>query len=228
MKEGLLAALIQGLGLAVMSYGYQALQSLPIDNFVRDQHGGHFQYLTIQGLALAWMTMLAGLINTICPATRSLHFIKRCLALIALPLSIVISILYWSLLLFMPGLILQSFHEEPPASPTMSDPFRVPFYLDLALHACPASFLLLDFFLFEKKYNKRDVSIASPAATIFFSLWYGIWVEYCGNRNEGDPTPILVPYPFLTDNAFGIRVAIYTAASVLALLSFRLINFFHG
>ena len=128
-----------------------------------------------------------------------LHFIKRCLALIALPvrskilfcsksdirqqLSIVISILYWSLLLFMPGLILQSFHEEPPASPTMSDPFRVPFYLDLALHACPASFLLLDFFLFEKKYNKRDVSIASPAATIFFSLWYGIWVEYCGNRN---------------------------------------------
>lgn len=36
-----------------------------------------------------------------------------------------------------------------------------------------------------------------------------------------------VPYPFLTENPFEIRVGIYGGASILALLSFWLLNALH-
>lgn len=39
---------------------------------------------------------------------------------------------------------------------------------------------------------------------------------------------IVVPYPFLTENTFPIRVGIYAGASVVAYASFRLLNELHG
>lgn len=33
----------------VMGFGYYSLQTLPIDRLIRDQYGGHLQFLTIQG-----------------------------------------------------------------------------------------------------------------------------------------------------------------------------------
>ncbi|KAF8902026.1 FAR-17a/AIG1-like protein [Gymnopilus junonius] len=221
--QALPAVAIRTVALVIMSYGYRGLKSLAIDKVVREQYGGHFQYLTIQGLALVWLTLLTSLIGTIFPSFRSLRSIKRHLATVALPLSIIISVIYWSLLLFMPQFILQSFHEEPPLSSTSSlDLFRIPLSLDLALHACPASFLLLDFFLFEKKYSKRYVNVAGPLSIVCFSIWYGLWVEYCGKKND------TFPYPFLTENILSVRIAIYGGATFLALLSFRFINHIHG
>lgn len=117
-------------------------------------------------------------LDTLSLCQISLHHVSQ-------QLSIVISVIYWSLLLFMPQFILQSFHEEPPLSSTPSpDLFGIPLSLDLALHACPALFLLLDFFLFEKKYSKKDVSVSGPTAIVCFSIWYSLWVEYCGKKNS--------------------------------------------
>lgn len=60
---------------------------------------------------------------------------------------------------------------------------RIPLSVDLAMHAVPAITLTLDFFLFEKRYTRYQVTHIAPLAAILFGLWYVSWVEYCASYN---------------------------------------------
>ena len=60
---------------------------------------------------------------------------------------------------------------------------RLPLWIDLALHAIPALSILADFFLFELKYQSKDVQVGAPITAAAFALWYGFWVEHCGKIN---------------------------------------------
>lgn len=181
-----------------------------LEDWIRSQYGGHFQNLTIQGLILAWLTMLTGLIIEMFPSSSTLRALKRHLFLIAMPLAVVISLIYWTLILLLPSLIVQS------------DDLRLPLSIDLALHASPASALLVDFFIFDTKYEEREFKYRVPFAATVFAAWYGLWVEHCAENNNG-----IFPYPFLTENPLEIRVVIYVVAALVAIMSFRLINSFH-
>lgn len=44
------AVLLHGSAAAIMAYGYNSLHNLPINGWIETQKGGHFQFLTIQGL----------------------------------------------------------------------------------------------------------------------------------------------------------------------------------
>lgn len=55
--------------------------------------------------------------------------------------------------------------------------------MDLALHAAPAISLLLDFFLFEKKYSKNQASYGGFVVASLAGTGYGWWVEYCAKHN---------------------------------------------
>ena len=100
-----------------------------------------------------------------------------------------ISTIYWGLLLLFPTLILrpQDASELNPAvsSEASDDLLRVPLYLDLALHAVPGSVLLLDFFLFERKYPKTYARYGGAAVAVIAGGWYSWWVEYCASYNKG-------------------------------------------
>ncbi|KIJ16788.1 hypothetical protein PAXINDRAFT_74533, partial [Paxillus involutus ATCC 200175] len=146
---------------------------------------------------------------------------KRALLMIALPLAFVISTIYWSLVLFFPTLILRP--ELPKASePTSSSAapklMIIPFKTDLALHATPLLTLLFDFFVFERKFTKAQISKGAPAVVLVYGIWYASLVEYCATFNGA------FPYPFLTHSPFKIRVAIYTAVAGLALGCLRVLN----
>ncbi|KAG5646688.1 hypothetical protein DXG03_002678 [Asterophora parasitica] len=54
---------------SVMAFGFLSLSSLGIHEWIQTQHGGHFQFLTIQGLAIAWLTMVAGLLSNLFPSS---------------------------------------------------------------------------------------------------------------------------------------------------------------
>ncbi|KAF9001870.1 FAR-17a/AIG1-like protein [Cyathus striatus] len=210
---------------AIMLYGYNSLEKLvQLDTLVRSQYGGHSQFLTIQGLALAFLTMLFGLLVDIGPSLRSFKVIKRLILVIALPLAVVISSIYWFLILLAPQLILQQnrLETEPSSSYTNPPIFRIPLSIDLALHACPGIALVLDFILLEKKYDGSLAKFGAPFIIGSFATWYGWWVERCAKYNNGT-----FPYPFLTENPWHIRLYIYIGASVLALCSFRALNAFH-
>jgi len=118
-----------------------------------------------------------------------------------------------------------------------SVPLILPLGVDLALHAAPAVALVLDFFLFERKYTRYQATRVAPLTAIVFGLWYVSWVEYCASHN-GRCTPSVlmpglpplitdaVPYPFL-EYPFYIRALVYIGAVVQAVLSFRFLNLLH-
>ncbi|KAG1891274.1 FAR-17a/AIG1-like protein [Suillus subluteus] len=227
------ALFLHGVAVGVMTYGFMSLRTLPMDGWIRAQKGGHFQFLTIQGLAVAWFTMVLSpwlsplVFMTHSPALRAA---KRASLMIALPVTLfasptfVISAVYWSLLLFFPSLILQRQLpglSEPSSSSTLPELARIPLNIDFSLHLAPVVTLLADFFFFEKKYTKKQVQIGSPLVVLACGTWYTCWVEYCASYNH------TFPYPFLTENPFNIRVGIYTFVSFLAWSCFRLMNALH-
>lgn len=159
--------------------------------------------------------------------------------MIAMPLAVVISSIYWSLILFAPSLIL--IQDPRSAEPSSAAPaiFRIPLEVDLALHAVPGISLFLDFFLFEKRYSKKQALYGGSAVAIMSTVWYASWVEYFAKFNgtckssssvpNAHLTHILsneVPYPFLND-VLEVRASIYGGATLIALVSFWLLNAVH-
>ncbi|TFY79997.1 hypothetical protein EWM64_g4020 [Hericium alpestre] len=156
------AALLHASAAATMVYGYNAMSGTPLDDYIMNQRCGHTQFLTIQALAMAVVTMLLALANDVFPSLKVFRQAKRTLAMISLPLEVVVSIIYWGLILFAPGLILQSF---PTASGAAAPPFHLRTDVDLALHALPSLALTLDFVLFERKYSPAE-RIPYPFLTV--------------------------------------------------------------
>ena len=98
----------------------------------------------------------------------------------------VISSIYWTLLLFFPTLILRASESgklSATSSQQMPQLLRIPLSLDLALHAAPGTALLLDFFLFEAKYPKRQARYGGAVVAAIAGVWYAAWVEYCASYN---------------------------------------------
>jgi len=75
--------------------------------------------------------------------------------------------------------------SEPTASPDAFAAFRLPLMVDLSLHAVPAVAMLLDFFLYETKYSKKEMQFGVPIALFSYAAVYGFWVEHCAKHNEG-------------------------------------------
>ncbi|KAF9023872.1 hypothetical protein BDZ89DRAFT_1069534 [Hymenopellis radicata] len=206
-----------------MVWGFQALQSLPITALLETQYGGHFQFLTIQALFVSIFAMAVAALVDVFPSVSGLRTTKRALLMVAMPLESVVASVYWPLMMFLPYAILQAEaaeNSEPTFSTEMIKLARIPLPIDLALHAVPAASLLLDFILSEKKYSKSAESYAMPLVGAC-ALLYSSWAEYCASINGH------FPYPFLTDNPFGIRVVIYAGASGIAYWSFHLVNHLH-
>ncbi|KAH9945955.1 FAR-17a/AIG1-like protein [Epithele typhae] len=206
--------------LAAMGYGYSSLPhtiaGVPID----EMKGGHFQFLTIQGLAIAWLTMLTSMACDLIPSSTLLRNAKRAFLMGALPLAIVISVIYWTLLIFLPTLILL---EDPEPSSVAGEPEsqRLPLHVDLCLHAIPAISLIVDFYLLEKKYSKSISRYGALSLASVLGTWYACWVEHCAAYNG------FFPYPFLTYNPPNVRAMIYAGATAFAAGAFMLLNALH-
>ncbi|KIP08177.1 hypothetical protein PHLGIDRAFT_127207 [Phlebiopsis gigantea 11061_1 CR5-6] len=217
------AVLLHSIAAAIMTYAWFELETLPNDSFISKQKGGHFQFLTIQGLVIAWLTMVLSLLADIAPSIQFICSLKRAVFMISMPIAAAIATIYWGLLLFMPKLILRVPEAgEWGSSSEAPDFIRIPLALDLSLHAVPGTALILDFFLFEKKYPKSQAQRGGAIVAIAASLWYSCWVEYCASYNG------VFPYPFLTFNPLSIRAAIYGGTTVFAYTVFQLLNKIHS
>ncbi|RPD66307.1 hypothetical protein L226DRAFT_195280 [Lentinus tigrinus ALCF2SS1-7] len=240
MSVKLVPFLLHTTAAAVMTYGYIHLPDVVANMPMANMKGGHFQFLTIQGLCIAWIAMILSICCDLVPSSSEclcyranspipivlpgiLKSAKRACLMSALPLAIVISVVYWTLLLLLPHLILMADPNasEPTSSSTMPEPQRLPLSTDLALHAAPAIALIIDFYLLERKYPKTVSRYGSFVFAAVVGTWYACWVEYCASYNG------FFPYPFLTQNPFNARVAIYVGASTFAALAFMALNALH-
>ncbi|KAI0065495.1 hypothetical protein BV25DRAFT_1821916 [Artomyces pyxidatus] len=218
------AALLHTFSVVVMAWGYRSMTGSAFDAWIQTQKGGQSQFLTIQGLALAWTTALISLTLDAFPGSLLLRKLKRTLSMIAMPLEFLISLIYWSLLLLMPNLIVPVSLEPGAASSSSAapEPFRLDLSIDLALHAVPAVVLLADFVLFEQRYTRRETTLNAPVLTGAMAVWYASWVEYCASNNGS------FPYPFLTYSPLAVRLMIYGGSSVLAVGMLWVVNALHS
>ncbi|KAI0748291.1 FAR-17a/AIG1-like protein [Daedaleopsis nitida] len=207
----------------VMTYGYLNLPDMVANIPMANMRGGHFQFLTIQGLAVAWLTMAMSIACDLAPSSKLLKSMKRAFLMSALPLAIVISVIYWTLLLAFPHLILPEDPNatEPTSAKSVSEPQRLPLQTDLALHAAPAVTLFVDFYFLQRKYSKNTSRYGSLLLAAIVGTWYACWVEYCASYNG------MFPYPFLTHSPFHVRVVIYIGASSFAAVAFMVLNVLH-
>ncbi|KAF9521183.1 hypothetical protein BS47DRAFT_18165 [Hydnum rufescens UP504] len=201
--------------LTCMAYGYLSLPSLPNDKRIRQQTGGHWQFLTLQGLAVAFITVFLSLLVDLFPGANLVISVKRTVLMGSLALSSVVSTIYWSLIALAPNLILRPIDTDPTQQvPRLG---YLPLDVDLALHAAPAVALLLEFFLLERKYSAFDVTRVAPFLLFTYSTSYCIWIEYTSTMNK------TFPYPFLNTSLLN-RLAIYISATLFAYISFRILN----
>ncbi|KAG9318810.1 FAR-17a/AIG1-like protein [Chiua virens] len=211
----LLAFVLHATAAGIMTWGLSRLRDL--GDWMVAQKGGYFLFLTNQGLVIAWLYMVVSLFCDIFPSVvATVRHVKKALLMISMPLEFVISTIYWSLLIFLPHLIL-------PAERAVEGGFRrLDIKTDLALHAAPLLSLLIDFFAFESKFSKTSVRKVAPLIVVAFSIWYASFVEYCATFNGN------FPYPFLMHSPFFVRVLIYASAAGIALGCFRALNTLHA
>ncbi|WVQ77961.1 hypothetical protein IAT38_000042 [Cryptococcus sp. DSM 104549] len=211
---------------SIMAYGFTGLLGENMGEFVRPQYGGFLQYLTILGLLASGITMLLSGASDMLPNLSAIKLLKRVFLLISLPVELVISSIYWGIILTVPHLMLPPAPDlasapEPSSHGAEPDLFRIPLWMDLSMHALPAVSLLFDFFLLERKYPKPFSTYGAFALAAVFGSVYGVWVEHCAGINGA------FPYPFLTIMPLEGRVATYAGATFGAWLVFRGLNGLH-
>lgn len=98
----------------------------PLDNPepINDSYSWHLQYLTNIGLAVSILTFIFGLLSDLTPSP-ALFALKNVLGVVASPLSLLISLLYWTLRHIDPKLVIPGWNPSPPVT------------VDLGFHHCP-------------------------------------------------------------------------------------------
>ncbi|ORY09297.1 FAR-17a/AIG1-like protein [Clohesyomyces aquaticus] len=166
-------------GLLIFYSDFKYLRDHP--NFINDSYGWHLQYLTIIGLALSTLCFLSGLASDI-TSSPTLFLLKNYLSLLAAPLEILISLLYWTLLSISPSLVI----------PTTLPP--LPLLNDLSFHLLPSLLLTLDTLLLSPPWPTAPMNPAAPVITLVtssvLSFAYWIWIEVCYAHNGFYPYPI--------------------------------------
>ncbi|EFX05504.1 integral membrane protein [Grosmannia clavigera kw1407] len=173
--------------------------------------GGDFQYLTILGLALSFLTFMVAYAADI-SLLPEVFATKNKLAVCVAPLEVLISILYWGLRAYDKNLVF------PPDLEV-----ELPLLADIGFHAAPAAFLALDLLLFSPPWtiSPRDALELS----LVLALTYWSWVEICFSYNHFYPYPIfeLLNKPQRM-GLFGFSALLMTGSTVMLKALYRWLN----
>ncbi|KAF2108991.1 FAR-17a/AIG1-like protein-domain-containing protein [Lophiotrema nucula] len=151
-----------------------------------DSYGWHFQYLTIVGLTISTLCFTCGLSADMASSSttfgRTLFTCKNYLALVAAPIEILISILYWGLRAIDTSLVI------PPDLPML------PLWADIGFHLAPALFLAADVLLCSPPWPTaplpKNASVVTLSLSTSFAFAYWYWIELCYAHNGFYPYPI--------------------------------------
>ncbi|WBW72143.1 endomembrane system protein, FAR-17a/AIG1-like protein family protein, AIG1 and ADTRP-like protein [Schizosaccharomyces osmophilus] len=177
------------------------------DLAIRNSYGSHFQHLTILSLAITLLTMLVSLLADITD-WKVFHNIKPVLLYIVCPLESIVTVLYWSIVMYDRSLLIPK-----------TRPIQLPLDFDLSVHLMPTVFCLLDYLFFSPPFSLSfKVSTLLYLAVAFSYMW---WVEKCYEVNKFYAYPILA---ILEPVQKGI---LYGTACVLSLLSYIVLKTVH-
>lgn len=129
--------------------------------------GWYFQLLTVVGLALSLVTFSLGLVADLVPA-NTLSKAKDAVAVLATPLEVLIAVLYWSIRMHNPSLLMP---ED-----LVIDPLP-----DLGFHLVPAVLLALDLVLWSPRATITTRNMMSLSTVLAVVYW--CWIEFCFYKN---------------------------------------------
>ncbi|RMZ74025.1 far-17a aig1 [Pyrenophora seminiperda CCB06] len=187
-------------------------------NHFNSSFGWHLQFLTIIGLSLSTLTFVFGLLADLTSTARSsspdlpssppaaelseqLFRLKNYLALVAAPIEITISVLYWTLKAIDGNLLV---------TPELPLP---PLIYDLGFHLVPAVVLTLDYLFLSPPWPSTPMNESASMTTLALStivaFTYWIWIEICYSQNGFYPYPI---FALLTTNQ---RIGLFILSGVI-------------
>ncbi|KAK9898777.1 hypothetical protein P389DRAFT_193797 [Cystobasidium minutum MCA 4210] len=179
----------------------------PIANFIQNQYGTWYQFLTVLGLCCAMGSMAVATLKDLLPQVKAFDVVKNSLGIVSVPLEGLISVLYWGLRAYDPKLLV------PP------DPrYQIPLVMDLSLHALPALLLWIDFLFLSPPFSAASSPILLSS---LLTTGYACWMEHCARINGN------FPYPFLGDMQPLARAAFYSACAIVNVVLFEIANAIH-
>ena len=158
-----------------------------------DSFGWHFQFLTIIGLSVATLTFSAGSLSDLL-LSKPLFRLKNILSVIATPLAVLISTLYWALRTINKELVI------PPG-------LRLPLLPDLGFHAIPTILLITDLLFLSPPWTITILPATVLSTVLAFAYWY--WIEICYAKNG------FYPYPLFNLLRWEQRVALFAGSAIM-------------
>jgi hypothetical protein len=137
------------------------------DTPFNEAYGWHYQFLTILGLSVSLLSFVVGIASDL-TLSSTLFALKNSLCIVAAPVEVLISILYWGIRALDPQLLFPG-------------DIQLPLIADLGFHLAPAIFLTLDLILFSPPWTIPTYGVMSLSLGLAFMYWY--WVEICFSHN---------------------------------------------
>ncbi|KAK0522541.1 hypothetical protein OC834_006245 [Tilletia horrida] len=178
---------------------------------IESEFGGHWQFLTNIGLSFTAASFALSLLLDLAPHFKPLRSAKLFFATPALPAESLIAALYWTLLSINPDLLIMPIKKEDPLNPGMfiEESIRLPFWLDLRLHAFPGVLMLIDYYALSPAWSKNTHAlIVGGVPTLIYVGWATVCAHFNGHY----------PYPLLTHASSVGRLGIY-AGSLVVMIS---------
>ncbi|KAH6967483.1 FAR-17a/AIG1-like protein [Fusarium venenatum] len=197
-------ALFHALGMSSFTFSFYLLTTWD-SNYSRS-FGWYFQLLTVVGLALSLVTFSLGLIADLAPGSI-ISEAKDAIAVLATPLEVLIAVLYWSIRMHDPSLLMP---ED-----LIIDPLP-----DLGFHLVPAVLLILDFVLWSPRATITTRSMMSLSTVLAVVYW--CWIELCFYKNGW------YPYPMMDQLSAIQRVVVFVASAGLLTASSSALQCVHG
>ncbi|KAJ4138789.1 hypothetical protein NW768_002662 [Fusarium equiseti] len=197
-------ALLHVLGVSSFTFSFYLLTTWD-SNYSRS-FGWYFQLLTVVGLALSLVTFSLGLIADV-TLNNVFSEAKDTIAVLATPLEVLIAVLYWSIRMHDPALLMP---ED-----LVIDPLP-----DLGFHLVPAVLLVLDLLLWSPRATIATRSMMSLSTVLAVIYW--CWIELCFYKNGW------YPYPMMDQFSATQRVVIFVASAGLLTASSSGLQWVHG
>uniref|UniRef100_A0A1D1XGC8 UPF0641 membrane protein PJ4664.05 n=1 Tax=Anthurium amnicola TaxID=1678845 RepID=A0A1D1XGC8_9ARAE len=192
--------IFHALGIASFSYSFSILPTLDrYESWIFE-----FTHLTIVGLLLSLVAFIFALLYDLFSSVKLISYLKNWFMVVSVPLEGLISILYWSMIIYDEKLLL----DNP----------RLPILIDFGFHLIPAVCLWTDFLFFAKEFKRSH----SHIFYIFvFTFSYAIWIQfYFANYGTW-------PYPLLSKLETQQRIGFYFACFALCTGIYHLGAFIH-
>jgi hypothetical protein len=175
-------------GLYACTYSFTWL--LSINSPTAASFGWHFQYLTVLGLLLTAITLLASMLNSDA---------KQLLLGVTVPVESLVTSMYWSLALYDPALVV------------LDASIGIPLLVDLCFHLFPFLAVATELFVYTPEFKASQVHVVVLSV---LSVVYGVWAHVCFYMNG------YWIYPFLTHLSDEYRIGFFVVGSVLGVVAY--------